>query len=1119
MTHINDWENPILQGRNREPAHATLMPYPDEISALRGIRFDSSFCQSLNGDWSFQLAPNPSAAPPFQQVDFDTSSWARITVPGNWQLQGYDIPYYTDVQLPFPPDEVPRVPAHENPTGCYCRTFNIPREWDDRQIFLTFEGVDSAFHVWLNGVEIGFSKDSRLPAEFNITPHLRSGQNLLNVRVYRWSDGSYLENQDMWRLSGIFRNVYLWSAPFNHIQDFIIEADWDSAACEGILAVSIKLQSPDFDTTQLGLNLRLYSSQGTLVYTANPTLAKQAQQPKINSKLTGILPWCDEIPTLYTLLLTLTNQADQNLEILSTKIGFRRVEITDGQLNLNGKPVLIKGVNRHEHDMLTGHAITEASMQQDIRLMKQFNINAVRTSHYPNCPRWYELCDQYGILLFAEANIECDGALAYLSKSDDWREAFLARIGRMVESYRNHASVIVWSLGNESGCGSNHAAMAAWVRQHDPSRPLHYHPAGETAITDILAPMYPSVARIIEMAQIIEMADPRPIIMCEYAHSMGNSTGNLKEYWQAIAAHPRLQGGFIWDWVDQAYRRVADDGSLWWAYGGDFGDEPNDGPFCMDGLVAPDRTPHPGLWEYKKILEPVRVQALDLPAGRFRIFNDYRFTNLNSLTAGWLISSNGETLASGLLPMLNVPPSESIEITLPILAETPNPIVPVLARPIVPVLARPIPKFLEITFSLANQKPWAEAGHEIAWTQFELPRLPKPIPTVIFQENSIVPHHPLSLDGLLASPPRLNFWRAPTDNDIGTYSSERMLFAWRDTGLDRLNETVTDIRHKTARIIVTSQIAPQSAAGHSMWWDWLLGQLTLLLVQCWDEATLARISADLSMDYAALPGTKKLERVKALIACFDLHRGHDLLQVIHCWLMTSTDADTFDSLKARLERLVALDRAAFIREFALRDNIRFDTETVYAFPPGSAHVMLQTRIHPVGNLPNLPRIGLQWSLPGQYNHFWWHGRGPLETYPDRKYGMRVGLYHGHVDEQYTPYGRPQENGNKTDVTWAACVAEDGRGLLVSGTTGETLNVSVQRYTAADLEAARHPYELKKRDQVIVSVDFLHAGLGNASCGPGVLPQYTIPPRDYTFSLLLRPVRTGESLIELANHAC
>lgn len=1121
MVQTNDWENPALQGRNRLPAHSTLMPYPDEVSALHGIRFDSPFCQSLNGEWQFHLAPNPFAAPPFQDPNFDSNSWATIAVPGNWQLQGHDIPYYTDVQLPFPPDDVPRVPADNNPTGCYRRTFVVPSSWEGRQVFLTFEGVDSAFHVWVNGVEIGFSKDSRIPAEFNITRHLRSGPNLLAVRVYRWSDGTYLENQDMWRLSGIFRNVYLWSTPEVHIRDFKIQADWDNTTHQGILNVSTSIQYFTSFQADINFNLSLHAPDGSRLWTktfpqhVGQTVSLSAEEVSLAASsleieqlhIPNILPWSDESPVLYTLLLSLTKEAGKTLEILSTRVGFRRVEIKSGQLHLNGRPLLIKGVNRHEHDMLTGHTITEASMEQDIRLMKQFNINAVRTSHYPNCPRWYELCDQYGILLFAEANIECDGALSYLSKLDEWHSAFLARVSRMVETFRNHPSVIVWSLGNESGYGSNHVAIVDWVRNNDSSRPIQYHPAGESPITDIIAPMYPSVSRIIELAN---KEDWRPIIMCEYAHSMGNATGNLKEYWEAVSDYPRIQGGFIWDWVDQAYQRIAGDGAVWWAYGGDFGDEPNDGPFCMDGLTAPDRTPHPALWEYKKILEPVQVEAIDLSAGRLRIQNNYRFTNLNTLQVEWSIDSNGKTIQSGKLPPLDVPPGESIEI---ILSPLPK-LVKELGAKVAPFL-------LNLRFTLAHATPWAPASHEIAWAQFELPFYVEQAVSSFANRKNLkdtsskplfTPHYPLTFNGLISSPPHLNFWRAPTDNDIGTYSTEKMLFAWRDAGLERLVEKVLDVQHHDSQILVTSQISPKPVQGHSMWWDWLLRQLNLLLVQCWDEHTLSKIAAELGVDYTSLAGANKTERVAVFISGFDLQHGFDLLHVIYRWLVSTTDPDTFEALKNQLKRLTALDYPTFLSEFSFHDDIRFDCETSYNF--SGADVLMQIRLQTAGELPNLPRIGLQWSMPGEYNHFWWYGRGPLETYPDRKLGMRLGLYHGLVDEQYTPYGRPQENGNKTDVSWAACLDQNGGGLLVSG---EALNVSVHRFTAADLEAARHLHELKYRPEVTWSVDFLHAGLGNASCGPGVLPQYTIPPKPYSFSLRLRPVHKNESLIELAKN--
>jgi beta-galactosidase/beta-glucuronidase len=1094
MTQINDWENPLVQGRGRLPAHATLMPYPDEAMAARGVRLESPYCRLLNGEWQFHLAANPSVAPPFHRLNFDARAWAMIQVPGNWQLQGYDVPYYTDVQLPFPPDDAPRVPTQDNPTGCYRRSFTIPPKWDGRRVFLTFEGVDSAFHAWVNGAEVGFSKDSRLPAEFEITPFLRDGENLLAVRVYRWSDGGYLENQDMWRLSGIFRNVYLWSAPQAHIRDFHIHADWNPQTRQGVLDVQVFLDLPADPPHAPEVGLRLLSAEGKEIFAdIQPVGDDETGMLNFHAELLDIQPWLDEAPVLYMLLLSLRAAGGEPFEILSARAGFRRVEIVAGQLCLNGQPLLIKGVNRHEHDMLTGHAITEASMEDDIRLMKQFNINAVRTSHYPNCPRWYELCDQYGILLFAEANIECDGALAYLSKDESWREAFLARFSRMVANYRNHPSVIVWSLGNESGCGSNHQVMAEWARQNDPSRPLHYHPAGEGPLTDIIAPMYPSVAQIVELA---EKDDPRPVIMCEYAHAMGNAVGNLKEYWEAIAAYRRLQGGFIWDWVDQAFYRQAEDGTVWWAYGGDFGDQPNDGPFCMNGLLAANRSPHPAAWEVKKIYQPVEMQAVGLPAGRLRLHNRYRFSTLQHLKACWMITSNGIQLAAGELAGLDLQPGASLEITLP--------------KQALEVAKQTAPVFVEISLRLAEDVTWAAQGHEVAWEQFELAGYQPPARRAASPSlPAISAHYPVTLNGLLTCPPRLNYWRAPTDNDIGTYGAERMLFAWRDAGLDRLEESIQDVHQTTTRVTVVSRLIPRPSDGHSMWWGWLLGQVRILLAQCWDERSLAKIAAELGVDYGGLPGEKKFERVQALTGAFDLMNGYDLLQVVYRWLTTTTDRDAFDSLKGRLQKLVVLSRPAFLEHFSRRDAVYFDCQATWAFT--GAEIALQTKIEPYGELPNLPRVGWQLHLPASYDRLWWYGRGPLESYPDRKQGMRIGLYHGRVDEQCTPYGRPQENGSKSDVRWAACLDCAGSGLMV---IGENLHVSAHRFDAAALEGARHLHEIQRGEETIFTIDFLHAGLGNASCGPGVLPQYTIPPRKMEFEMILRVLGEGEELLRI-----
>ena len=1032
----NDWENPRVVGRNKEPGHATSVPYADEATALAGDREASPYFKSLNGEWKFKLAPNPASAPEnFYQVGFDAREWEAITVPGNWQLQGYDRPIYTNVQYPFPKDDLPRVPEDDNPTGCYRRSFTLPEGWGGRQIFLLFEGVDSAFYLWVNGQMVGYSQDSRLPAEFNVTPYVHAGENTLAVQVYRWSDGSYLEDQDYWRLSGIYRDVFLWAAPPAHVRDFWVRTDLDAAYQDAVLRVRARVRNygPQ-DAADHVLEAKLFDAEGDPVLT-EPLSGRVTVEAsgEVVLDLEQVVPnpfkWSDEQPYLYTLLISLQDATGKVLEVESCKVGFRQVEIKDGQVHVNGVPILFKGVNRHEHDPDTGHTVTVASMVEDIRLMKQFNINAVRTSHYPNDPRWYDLCDRYGIYLIDEANIESHGVWDRLTKDPAWRTAFMERAIRTVERDKNHPSVIVWSLGNESGYGPNHDAMADWIHEGDPTRPVHYESATmwrtyrgpeDGPKIDIVSVMYPPVDKIVAMAQT--PGETRPLLMCEYAHAMGNSCGNLKEYWDAVKEHERLQGGFIWDWVDQGVRQVTEvdqDGipsspQEWFAYGGDFGDQPNDGNFCINGLVWPDRKPHPALWEYKKVLEPVCVEPVDLAAGQVQIFNNYRFLDLGGLDISWTLSADGQVLQSGELPKLHTPAGQSETVRIPLHQ---------------PELEPGTEYWLNLSFTLAEDAPWAERGHEVAWAQFEMPfAVPtKPslksddMPALEVEESGTqiaLQGHDFSLvfdreagrivswryagQELVCHGPALNFWRAPTDNDAETGGDQRMAIRWREAGLNRLHEQAKEVK----------------------------------------VSRLNRQAVRLDVCSAILPAGDPTPR------------------------------------KTRFECHITYD--------------------VY----GSGDVVIQAHVVPGGDLPPLPRIGLQMCLPGRYNALTWYGRGPHETYADRKLGAKVGLYSGTVDEQYVPYITPQENGNKTDVRWAALADEGGVGLLAVGMPW--LNVSAHHFTTEDLTQATHTYELERRDEITLNLDYAQSGLGNESCGPGVLPQYLLQPHEVRFSLRLRP---------------
>jgi beta-galactosidase len=671
----NDWENPQMIGQNKEPANCTLIPYAALGKAINGVREESVFYKTLNGNWRFHWVSKPSDRPlEFYRPDYDISEWDEIPVPSNWQMYGYGRPIYLNVRYPFKKNP-PLIQHDYNPVGSYRTKFEVPACWIQRQIFIHFDGVESAFYLWINGQKVGYSQGSRTPAEFNITEYIQDGKNILAVEVFRWSDGSYLECQDFWRLSGIFRGVYLFSTPSIHIRDFEVNCDLDEEYQDAVLNVTARVRNYSakaVENTKVEVSLLDAANnpvgsevllQGSSVY-VSPGAESIV---KMKASVRNPLKWSAEKPHLYTVLVKLNNEKGEIIETESCKFGFRKVEIKEGQLLLNGAPILIKGVNRHEHDPDTGHAVSLDSMVKDILLMKQFNINTVRTAHYPDDPQWYELCDQYGIYVIDEANIESHG-IGYrpentLANKPEWKKAHLDRIISMVERDKNHPSVIIWSMGNEAGDGTTFEAASEWIHRRDPSRPVHYERAGRRPHTDIVCPMYSRIGSIVKYAQ---EKQERPLIMCEYAHAMGNAVGNLKEYWDAIEEYKHLQGGSIWDWVDQGLRKITDDGKEYWAYGGDFGDDPNDGNFCINGLVFPDRKIPPKLWEVKKVYQSVDVEEEDLTQGKIRIQNKYYFTNLNEFEADWTLYEDGKAKQRGSIEQLDVAPGESKVFTLPI---------------------------------------------------------------------------------------------------------------------------------------------------------------------------------------------------------------------------------------------------------------------------------------------------------------------------------------------------------------------------------------------------------------------------------------------------------------------
>jgi beta-galactosidase len=807
-TQVNDWENPLVFSRNTETPHATLMPYATLDKAVSGDRYLSEYFLSLNGKWKFNWVVKPADRPlDFYKPDYDVSGWKEISVPGNWQLQGYDVAIYLNEDYPFPKNP-PYIQPDRNPVGSYRTEFAVPEAWQGRQIFLHFDGVESAFYVWVNGQMVGYSEDSRTPAEFNISRLLRPGKNVLAAEVYRWSDGSYLEDQDFWRLSGIFRNVYLFSTASAHIRDFEIKSDLDADYRDAILHAKARVWNyGDTACRDLSVEVKLLDSAGKpvgaeiLTKGTSPFIAPGAESIFLmKANVTNPLQWSAEHPNLYTVILALKNEKGEVVETESAKFGFRKVEIKGGHLLLNGQPIMIKGVNRHEHDPVTGHYLTRDSMIKDILLMKQYNINTVRTCHYPDDPQWYELCDYYGLYLIDEANIESHG-MGYdpavtLANRPEWKDAHLNRIIRMVERDKNHPSVIIWSMGNEAGDGTNFEAASEWIHRRDPSRPVHYERAELRPHTDIYCPMY---SRIEELVAYAKDKQDRPLIMCEYVHSMGNSTGNLQDYWDVIEKYDQLQGGCIWDWVDQGILKTTPDGRKYFGYGGDFGDLPTDGNFNCNGLVLPDRSVTPKTIEVKKVYQNVGFKPVGLTAGRIEIVNKFFFTNLMGYEFSWSLAEDGTEVESGKLERLDIGPRQSKVIT--ILFKKPNP--------------DPGSEYwLRLSVRLTDELPWAPKGHEIASEQFKLPisvavvstqikGLP-PLKKTETQDDVIVSGQDFVVrfdkkSGSLASYRykgtelivkglEPNFWRAPTDNDFGNGMPGRCA-VWQKAGVNRTVES------------------------------------------------------------------------------------------------------------------------------------------------------------------------------------------------------------------------------------------------------------------------------------------------------------------------------------------
>ena len=1125
LAQPNDWENLDVFGINKERPHATLYPFPDERRAKTFDKESSDRFKLLNGNWKFQFLTNPENAPAdFFKKEYTDSTWNTIPVPSNWQMEGYGRPIYTNRRHPFPVD-VPNVPKEGNETGLYRMEFEIGEEWDGKKVFIHFDGVQSAFYLWVNGIKVGYSEGSMTPAEFNITPLVTTGKNLLAVQVIRWSDASYLEDQDFWRLSGIFRDVYLMARPEEYIRDFQFSSDLknDYTAAEFEVEVSISdLKYPEGQNTIVG---KIFDEAGTQLW-EDQQIVKIASEgildgmATLKGRIDDIKAWSDETPHLYTLLLTLKDANGNLTEVISRKIGFREVRIINSQVQINGRAVYFKGVNRHEWDEVRGRAITVASMIDDIKLMKRHNINAVRTSHYPNHPRWYELCDEYGIYVMDEANFESHYLWFDLNQSParlpEWKNAVVARGVNMAHRDKNHASVVMWSLGNESGDGENLEDMAQEIRNIDKqNRPIHYESphigagwkefedggffkkvtkglaisAGMEKMNgyDIHSFMYPMPAEVAAKAE----EDPnRPLIICEYAHAMGNSLGHFSEYWEVIESYDHAQGGFIWDWVDQGIFQQDDNGRFYYAYGGDFGDTINDGNFCMNGLVFPDRRTKPMLEEVKKV-----QQFVDFDFNGFNeltIYNNYAFDFLDNYYIEWTAYADGEIADNGSITPLLIAPNGDTTYSI-------------VVKNAEDILERD-EYYLVVELKLSEATKWADAGYTLAWDQFKiitgiyeeynddlylgLDYLMEPDKTIrifnevgleiIFDENQgIITSIKKSDIEILKKGVLPNLWRASTDNDVGVGYDPSINFndeIWRWMGLNDLenrvlrvsvNEDYATIPPEYVEIIVFGELKGKNKS---------FPYTTTYYINEYEEIRVTQSFTHpkgFHPDIQGLlnpfvssekPFAKKVFWIiiifwaAALILTYTVGRGVHITK-----LGGKLAAGTFF--------LLALILSGLGMKYAINNY--------------------NTR------LP-LPRVGTQLHIPMEFDEVTWYGNGPHESYPDRKESVQVGKWDGLIAEQYVPYARPQENGNKTDVQWVELRNSDGKGIRIEAAEEEVFNMSVSNFSQENLTTATHLNDLNSADYITLNIDYLQSGIGDNSFNYNFKPEYMLTKGKYEF---------------------
>ncbi len=1046
------YEDPLVSGINRELSRATAYSFATVADALTNDREKSGRYISLNGQWDFAFALKPGDEP----KDFyksKVSGWKKITVPSNWEMQGYDQPIYKSAVYPFRPVNPPYVPKDYNGVGCYQKTFTVPAEWKDKNISIHLGGVSSAYKLWINGKFAGYAEDSFLPSEFNITPYLQEGENVISVWVIRWSDGSFLEDQDQWRMSGIHREVYLMAEPKLRIADFFYQTKLDKEYKDAVLNIRPRIENlTGREMNGYVLKAQLFDANNQPVLTQ--PLQKPAAEiineihPRLDRVKFGLMEttisnpkkWSPEEPNLYKLVLSLEDSAGNTLEVKTCNVGFRSIEFrkSDSKLLINGKLTYLYGVNRPDHHPTKGKALGREDILKDITTIKQFNYNCIRLSHYPSDPYLLDLCDQFGIMVIDEANLETHGLGGKLDHDPQWTAAYIERVSRMALRDKNHPAIVMWSLGNEAGSGPNHAAMAGWIKDFDITRPLHYEPAMgspkeegyidpsdprflksndhshriqnplDQYYVDVVSRMYPALYTAPLLANQPN-GDHRPIFFCEYAHAMGNSAGNLIDFWNQWRNTPRIIGGCIWEYKDQALEKTDANGVKYYAYGGDFGEKYYD-DFTIKGIVTADGRPKEAMYECKRIFQPIQVEWADSVKGIIRIINRSEVKNVNTYTAYISVREDGRIISTQQVGGIDVAPATTVEFPI----------------------ARWLPKtkagseyHVDVKFVLQKATAWAESGFEIASDQLMLKKYEK-------SKNEII---------------------------------HRAGISWKES--------------KSSIIIKADDYTAKIAKGNK-------GGLISFNYKGKGETILQPL-----LPHFIRPLTD------------NDRRGWKPQRKMKQWYEYELKATGITVGSSKNQELMIS-----IVYFIINDSAKVKVDYTFS---GSGVIKVDYSLSVKVGLPNMPKVGMQCGISNDLSQIEYFGRGPFENYIDRKYGSDVGIYNQNIYDFMEPYVVPQENSNRTDVRWMYLHNPSSKnGLLI--VADSLLSMSAWPYTEENISKARHTTDLKPAGFITLNIDLMQMGVGGNDSWSDVaapLEQYQVKAKNYQYSFYLFPLTVRE----------